>query len=195
MILDISKITSLQKELVKKWHFEEISNDEKDCYFFIVENHRFNFQLWHEEDKARREDMGFEYVYNAKRKIDSYNQQRNDCIEKIDRFIVDNEKPVEEGCPFNSETPGMMIDRLSILSLKYYHMIEQTEREDIEEELKKKCIFKAEVIEKQQLDLQNCLETLLQEVKNKTRSFKVYYQFKMYNDADLNPQLYNQKKK
>ena len=59
---NVFRITPLQKDLVEKWHRKDISNDEKGFYFFVVENHRFNFQLWHEEDKARREDMGFEYV-------------------------------------------------------------------------------------------------------------------------------------
>ena len=202
-MLSSSKITALQKQLVEQWHQQEIKNDfddrGKDFFFFIVENHRYNFQLWHEEDKARREDMGFEYVYHAKRKIDSYNQKRNDFIEKMDRWIVENYCPAEKdfpkNCPFNSETPAMMIDRLSILSLKYYHMIEQTEREDIAKELKQKCLFKVQVIQQQLNDLENCLEIFLQEIKNKQRNFKVYYQFKMYNDANLNPQLYQKSNK
>jgi len=36
----------------------------------VEEEHHCNFELWHEEDKARREDQGFEFVYRAKRNPD-----------------------------------------------------------------------------------------------------------------------------
>lgn len=46
-----------------------------------------NIKLWHEEDKARGEDMM--EVAKAKKVIDKLNQERNDLIEKIDEIIVE----------------------------------------------------------------------------------------------------------
>jgi hypothetical protein len=75
-----------------------------------------NYLLWHEEDKARRDDQGYEFVYRAKRNIDRWNQRRNDCIERIDTWFAERSPAFSEGTPMNSETPGMIIDRLSILA-------------------------------------------------------------------------------
>jgi hypothetical protein len=43
---------------------------------------------------------------------------------------------------------------------------------------------------RQRADLTQSLNELLSDVKNGKRTFAVYYQFKMYNDPSLNPQLY-----
>ena len=100
---------------------------------YIEANHFFNTKLWNEEDLARRKKVPDNEIANNKRAIDSFNQNRNDYIEKIDNFIF-------EGIPHltemrgkqNSETLGAIIDRLSILSLKIFHMSLQTLRDDVE---------------------------------------------------------------
>lgn len=148
-----------------------------------------NFSLWHEEDVARRDDLGAESVRKSKRAIDRYNQERNDFVEKMDKALVEILKPRDD-CPFNSETPGMMIDRLSILALKEFHMREQAERIDATREHREKCAFKLNVIRRQIVDLSSALDALLREISEGSRSFRVYFQFKMYNDPSLNPQLY-----
>jgi len=159
----------------------------------LEENHMRNFLLWHEEDKARRDDKGFEYVYHAKRAIDRYNQERNNFIEKMDQWLVQHLSPRSEGVPFNSETPGMILDRLSILSLKAFHMHEESVREDATTEQQEACTKKLAVINMQENDLIKAGQALVNAVKAGTRSFRVYYQFKMYNDPALNPQLYQKK--
>ena len=91
----------------------------------------------------------------------------------------------------HSETPGMMIDRLSILALKAFHMAIQVERVDVAAAHHQTCLSKLHVIEQQTTQLQACLHQLLHAVSNKTRTFRVYHQFKMYNDPTLNPELYS----
>ncbi len=102
---------------------------------------------------------------------------------------MDSMNPPETGCSFNSETPGMMIDRLSILALKQYHMQEEVDRDDASEEHRAKCATKLNVICQQIQDLSTALAELLHAIEEGTRSFRVYFQFKMYNDTELNPEL------
>ncbi len=186
-----SDIAQEQLRWTQEWHIADIAIPIQDSFMCLVaENHCRNFRLWHEEDLARRDDLGAEPVRAAKRAIDRYNQQRNDFIEQMDKALVLALCPPEQGLPFNSETPGMMTDRLSILALKEYHMLEQADRLDASPEHRKNCRAKLDVIRRQRADLSDCLQSLLNEVKAGTRSFRVYFQFKMYNDPSLNPQLY-----
>lgn len=184
-------ISNLHKNCIVQWKSSGICLQQKDFYRLVEENHAFNFQLWHAEDKARRNDKGYEFVFNAKREIDSHNQQRNNRMEAMDEWLFHYLQPEKSAnCPVNSESPGMMIDRLSILSLKSYHMMLQKGREDADESHKIQCTYKLEVIQYQLDQLTLCLQQLLDEIKTKKRTFKIYHQFKMYNDPKLNPELY-----
>mgnify|MGYP001553585587 CR=1 FL=1 len=190
MKLEASEIAAHQTELTVRWHLTPAAVTGDGFNRLLEENHLRNFSLWHEEDIARRDDLGFEAVYRSKRAIDRFNQERNNFAEEMDKAIVAALSPAESGCPRNSETPGMMIDRLSILALKEFHMHEETERSGASDEHKKKCAEKLARIRRQRSDLTDCLADLLAEVVARRRTFSVYYQFKMYNDPALNPQLY-----
>lgn len=190
MSFSASEIADLQKTLTDRWHQQSPAAAGTGFLRLVEENHLRNFQLWHEEDVARRDDLGFEPIYRAKRNIDRFNQERNNFIEEMDKAIVAELQPPTEGCPRNSETPGMMIDRLSILALKEYHMHEETVRTDASAQHREKCGEKLARIRVQRADLTACLAELLADVIARRRTFSVYFQFKMYNDPSLNPQLY-----
>lgn len=187
--MNVAEITRLQAERTVQWHQEDPCSAEDGLPGLVERNHLENFLLWHEEDIARCDDLGPERVVQAKRRIDGHNQRRNDLIEQMDQLIVNELRPRTTGCSFSSETPGMMIDRLSILALKNFHMSEEANREDAPQEHRQKCAQKVSVIRRQIADLSGALDELLDEVKAGTRSFRVYFQFKMYNDRELNPQL------
>ncbi|MFT4059612.1 MAG: DUF4254 domain-containing protein [Legionella sp.] len=189
--IQISAITQLHKQCIIQWKSSGIAYCHHDFYRLIEENHAFNFQLWHAEDKARRDDMGHEFVYHAKREIDQHNQARNNRMEAMDAWLYNELQPAAHmQCPVNSESPGMIIDRLSILSLKSYHMTLQTERQDVDETHRQNCCAKLAVIHQQLEQLSACLQQLLLEIREKKRTFRIYHQFKMYNDPTLNPELY-----
>lgn len=192
MNFNVDDITTLQSNLIIQWKKSGISFQQKDFLKLVEENLAFNYQLWHAEDRARRDDMGYEFVYRAKREIDAHNQQRNNRMEDMDEWLYHALKPAAASvfCPMHSETPGMMIDRLAILALKAYHMKEQSMRKETSIEHQKTCLNKLIVIEAQLTQLTNCLKIFLDEVGKKTRTFKIYHQFKMYNDPSLNPELY-----
>lgn len=189
--INASSIMALHKERILHWKAKGVMHEHTDFLQLVEENHAFNYQLWHAEDRARREDMGFEFVYQAKREIDFCNQQRNNRMEAMDEWLFLQLKPEQGGsCPVHSESPGMMIDRLSILSLKAYHMALQTVREEADAVHKKNCTAKLDVIQQQLDQLGRCLDQLFDEVLIKKRTFRVYHQHKMYNDPKLNPHLY-----
>ena len=194
----IEAIFSLHKNAILRWEKDSTLNGPMPIdglLALVEENHHFNFTLWHAEDRARREDKGPEFVYFAKREIDAANQARNNRMEAIDTWLFNALSPAQDAsCSVHSETPGMMIDRLSIMVLKAHYMRAQTARLEVDEAHVQQCQQKLVTIEKQQQQLSTCLIELLAEVHAKTRTFKVYHQFKMYNDPRLNPELYGSKR-
>jgi hypothetical protein len=190
-LIDVATLVALQQDCILRWKTSAMQLTQQNFLALVEENHAFNYRLWHAEDKARRDDMGFEFVYHAKREIDYCNQQRNNRMEAMDEWLFTHYKPAQPSdCPVHSETPGMMIDRLSILSLKAYHMNLQAQRKNVPASHRETCLQKTRVIVKQQNQLLCCLEQLLVEISQKKRTFQIYHQFKMYNDPNLNPELY-----
>ncbi|MGH7865640.1 MAG: DUF4254 domain-containing protein, partial [Candidatus Binataceae bacterium] len=163
----------------------------------IEDNHRCNRLLWDEEDLARRRNVPDSEIAGNKRAIDGYNQKRNDAIERIDEHLLSILSSVKknESARLNSETPGAMVDRLSIVSLKSYHMRLQTERRDVASAHIESCILKLNRLNEQRADLASCLDRLLAECARGEAWFKVYRQFKMYNDPVLNPAIYGESKR
>jgi hypothetical protein len=117
-------------------------------------------------------------------------------VEKVDDYFLDQFKNVvpKPGARINSETPAWLLDRMSILMLKIYHMKEQTERKDASAEHIAKCQAKLSILMEQRTDMQLAFDELIEDIGQGNRRFKVYRQMKMYNDASLNPMLYGQKK-
>lgn len=191
-MISVQEILSLQKTKVEDWHIELLITEEVLPFKFIEENHKWNFSLWHEEDIARIKDIDSNRIMEAKRNIDGYNQARNNAMEKIDEWILNylEFNDVESIGRLHSETPGMMIDRLSIMSLKRFHMNEETLRADATEDHKAKCTDKVALLDEQISDLANCLESIFSKLQTGEIRFKVYRQLKMYNDPSLNPELY-----
>lgn len=187
---DPQEIAGLQSALTARWHEVAPAAGNNGFLQLVEENHLRNFSLWHEEDIARRDDLGSGRVHQAKRAIDKFNQERNNFIEEMDKHLVASLQPAAAGVPRNSETPGMIIDRLSILALKEFHMREEAERNDASEAHRRTCGEKLQRILLQRGDLVQCLAELLEEVAAGRRTFGMYYQFKMYNDPSLNPELY-----
>jgi Protein of unknown function (DUF4254) len=177
--------------------------DAQDVHGWIAVNHFHNRSLWAQEDLARRTQAADAEIVANKRAIDRHNQARNDAIERIDEFLLSAlglvdpttlasalpRSTVAPGARLNSETAGSMLDRISILGLKIAAMREQTQRTDVDDAHRQACGERLQRLVQQRLDLGHCFDELLADSRAGRAYFKVYRQFKMYNDPRLNPAL------
>lgn len=191
-MLSAFAIAAMQDERTRTWHeTKRTVNDAADLMGVAEAQHRANFDLWHEEDKARDPDASSAEIAAVKHAIDRLNQQRNDLVEELDTRLLELAAEQNISAPLHSETPGLIIDRLSILALKIYHTEEETRRQSATEAHRQKNQARLAVLRQQRDDLAGCLDALWAEVLAGTRQFKLYRQMKMYNDPDLNPVLYH----
>ena len=157
----------------------------------IKDNHFYNVSLWDEEDLARRVDVADAEIAQNKRRIDGFNQKRNDAIERIDEIclVVLEQVTLKEDAWLNSETLGSIIDRLSIVSLKIFHMNIQATRNDVDQTHRDQSAEKCKCLVQQRDDLGSCFDVLLEAFTQGEAYYKIYRQFKMYNDPTMNPYL------
>jgi Protein of unknown function (DUF4254) len=194
-------IAGLHDRLTRDWHHKSaealVPSAEADWLAHVARQHRANFDLWHIEDEARTPGATDAALADVKRRIDRTNQLRNDLAEALDRMLLEwltaQELP-NVNAPLHSESPGLMIDRLSILALKIYHTREETEREDASSNHVERNQGRLAVLEEQRADLAHCLDALWGDTLEGTRRFKLYRQMKMYNDPSLNPAIYRSTK-
>ena len=192
-MLDASHIARLQDHATVEWHADAspFAASTASLDSLLLAHHRANFDLWHEEDKAREPGASDSSIAQVKRAIDALNQRRNDLAEAIDRTLLETAGSQDPSAPLNSESPGLIVDRMSILALKLYHTEEETRRTSATEAHREKNRARLVLLREQRADLAQCLDSLWREVQSGTRRFKLYRQMKMYNDPDLNPAIYS----
>lgn len=191
--LSILNSVSSQLDLTKIWHQTPPVEFSKELEGLAKQQHWYNFQLWHEEDEARNPKATNAKIAQVKRAIDRLNQQRNDSVEQLDEVLlawVEAQKFNNLQSPVHSETPGSIVDRCSILALKIYHMQFESERQTANSEQRQEAKQKLQSLNQQQRNLHQCLKILLEELRTGKKQFKMYRQFKMYNDPRFNPILY-----
>jgi hypothetical protein len=199
-MLSANEIVELQDLLTQSWHAVEIhsfrfhvAGPNRAWLKRVAIQHRANFDLWHIEDEARRPGVSDAQLAEVKRRIDRTNQLRNDQAESLDQYLLEWLEPKglpRQSAPLHSESPGLMIDRLSILALKIYHTREEAARTDASGAHVERNRQRLSILLEQRGDLAACLDALWQETLEGTRCFKMYRQLKMYNDPSLNPAIY-----
>jgi len=173
------------------WPFS-LAHDPEELEELAQQLHFYNSSLWNEEDLARRNSAPDTEIVKNKRFIDRFNQLRNNHIELIDDFILTKLRHHDlqpESMHRSSETAGSMFDRISIVSLKIFHMSKQAVRIDVNEEHRTRAAAKVEILREQRKDLTESLHWLMNGLSEGKAYFKLYRQFKMYNDPSLNPAL------
>ena len=151
---------------------------------------------WHYEDIIRDPQIDPVAALVLKRKIDASNQVRTDMVEYIDSYFLDKYKNVQvkPNARINTESPAWAMDRLSILALKIYHMQEEATRPDASADHRAKCQAKLDLLLEQKQDMFTSISQLIEDIENGDKFMKAYKQMKMYNDEELNPVLYQNKK-
>lgn len=213
----VRQAMELQANTVDQWHHESIQIETAVQQFLgrqetrstcsqtllsqtgwletVCQQHSYNFQLWHQEDIARSPVVSDAEIATVKRAIDGYNQKRNDWIEKVDDYLtafLEQQGVVADAqARLNTETPGSALDRLSIMSLRLYHLREQLDRDDIDQDHRSKVEQKIHICRIQQHDLGQSLADLLDDIVAGHKRHRTYRQCKMYNDPSLNPEVYN----
>jgi hypothetical protein len=209
-MLSAAAIVDLQDERTRAWHAhsqnlqasEEAlriptaateSQWQAELLRLVELEHRANFDLWHIEDEARAPGATDSELADVKRRVDRTNQLRNDRAEDIDRLLLEWLEPRSLPHPdatLHSESPGLIVDRLSILALKIFHTREEAERSEAPAGHEQRNRQRLAILEEQRADLAQCLDALWRETLQGTRRFKLYLQLKMYNDPALNPAVY-----
>jgi hypothetical protein len=204
-MLTALEITRLHDQATIRWHQDpaapvplapadsEAPAPAASLIELALAHHRANFDLWHQEDKAREPGAADDAIARVKRSIDSFNQTRNDLVEAIDRLLLADAGVQNPAAPLHSESPGLILDRLSVLALKLYHTAEEAHRTSASEAHRQRNLARLELLREQRSDLAACLDALWQQVLAGSRRFKLYRQLKMYNDPDLNPAVYAHK--
>lgn len=202
--IDIDEILGMQIRMTADWHSSEVANIYDDgaktesLISIACQQHIYNYLLWHEEDIARSKNVSDAEIAQVKRNIDVFNQNRNDWIERIDDWIADDllatSVIVRPDAKLNTETPGSVFDRLSILSLRMYHLREQLEREGVDDSHIETVQKKLAICRLQHDELSQSLRELLEDIYAGAKRHRTYRQFKMYNDPTLNPYLYDPNK-
>jgi hypothetical protein len=194
-MVSVEQIVELQDRETHAGHHSAAAAAEpgEDWLGAVCRQHRANFELWHIEDEARTPGASDAELAGVKRRVDKTNQRRNDLAEQLDRDLLAWLQP--RGLPnpaaeLHSESPGLMIDRLSILALKIYHTRAEAERLGAPLGHAARNLERLAILEEQRCDLAACLDRLWHETLKGTRRFKLYRQLKMYNDPSLNPAIY-----
>lgn len=205
-MLSAEAIVRLHDDLTLAWHRApggqdpcspegiELDSDAPTAWLrAVARQHRANFDLWHFEDQARRPEASDAELAEVKRQVDRTNQCRNDLAEVLDRALLgwlEAQGLPDPTAPLHSESPGLMIDRLSILALKIYHTREEAQRADAPLGHAERNRSRLAILQEQRADLAACLAALWRETTAGVRRFKLYRQLKMYNDPALNPAIY-----
>jgi hypothetical protein len=170
-------------------------NEKNTLDFVMYEKCWIDTVQWHLEDLIRIPDLNPKEALSIKQRIDKSNQNRTDMVERIDDYYLSLfESASKNASLMNTESPGWVVDRLSILCLKIFHMKEQVLRKNVSKEHLLECEKKLNILQLQQHDLSKAFDQLLEDYKNGVKKMQVYRQMKMYNDANLNPELYRKKK-
>lgn len=189
-------VREIQETVIRRWHQAEDSITDWQSALSALPARQaegwaatcerlqlINTFQWHEEDKSRNHGVGDEQLGAIKRSIDASNRRRVQTVDSLDDIIFTGLRQggaLNEDAPLNSESPGSIIDRLSVLMLKHYHVAEANRQLEGEEAvvMGDRLATLAEQIQ----DLGACLDRLLQEIAQGKVRIKFYRQVKVYVD-------------
>ena len=115
---DAQEIADIQTDLTRLWHEHTPSASGDGFIRLVTENHLRNFLLWHEEDIARRDDLGFERVFRAKRAIDELNapQRPRSAVQTTSKWVLSLPVPASKaGADGVPATLSAILDNIAFI--------------------------------------------------------------------------------
>jgi hypothetical protein len=134
-----------------------------------------NAYQWREEDRSRDPAAGAAVLAAVKHLIDTSNSRRVRAVEALDALIVGGLEAaglLAPGAPLHSESPGSIVDRLTVLALKRRHAQDRD---------------RVALLDEQWHDLLDCLERLGADVAAGRARVKLYRQVKLYGAPEVTP--------
>ena len=146
----------------------------------VLALHRNNLIQWEREDDARRDPADDTVVASAKRDIDRLNGVRHRLIEAIDHRIASSIE-LRDGAPLVTESPGMAIDRLSVLIIRLASTETRASSGCADATLFAERLPR---LRRQLGALEEAIGLLLDDLARGNRSFVVYESLKLYGGKD-----------
>jgi hypothetical protein len=148
------------------------ATDELAWTTFILELVESNLRQWDLEDTTRDPGASDTRVANAKREIDQLNLARHRLVENIDAAI-DSLLSQPATAPIATESPGMVLDRLSVLVIRRARTAAASSRDP-------GFADRTVALESQVVALSIALDFYLDELRAGTRRFLRYESLKLY---------------
>jgi hypothetical protein len=145
--------------------------------------HANNTEQWAREDDARRPGAGDAVVALAKRDIDRLNGVRHGFIEAIDRAIS-GALDTQGAAPLVTESPGMAIDRLSVLVIRLAATEDRAAAGTADAE---RYAARLPRLQRQFDALVEATGTLLEDLASGERRFHAYESLKLYGPPSPGP--------
>lgn len=202
---DLARLRAIIDEVIAAWHEHEpaivdwpaaetlvacpLAADTAGWAPLVWRLQLVNTFQWHEEDRSRAHDAGDAVLAAVKRSIDASNRRRVQTIDALDAHLVAAASVLDVARPdaqLHSETPGSIIDRLTVLALKRFHLAEALEAARAADDAGTARAMQRRLatVSEQFGDLAGCLERLLADVTTGRVRLKLYRQVKVYRDAE-----------
>jgi len=138
----------------------------------VLELARSNLRQWDLEDTTRDPGASDTEVAGAKREIDRLNDSRHRLVQAIDAAI-DSGLSQPSNAPIATESPGMVLDRLSVLVIR-------RARTATASSLDSRLANRSDALESQLAALCVALDYYMDELRSGRRRFIRYESFKLY---------------
>jgi hypothetical protein len=145
----------------------------------VVELVRSNLRQWDLEDASRDPHASDAKVATAKRTIDHLNLDRHRLVEEIDAHITAS-LDQSATAALATESPGMVLDRLSVLVIRRARTAEASFRDDT-------YAVRLSALDAMVASLSGALDGYLHELCVGTRRFVAYEHLKLYSTGPLPP--------
>jgi len=119
-MITVDQILKIQRDVGESWLIGAEETQYRDMLERLVaEQHGCNLLIWEYEDAARTDTP---HASKLTRQRQEANRRRNKLTSDIDRLFL----PISPDGEMHTETPGMIIDRLSILEVGRLHGMENS---------------------------------------------------------------------